>query len=402
MSTGHDKNKNGVKTPQVYAARTDVGCVREHNEDSFIAATPLFVVADGMGGHEAGEVASEIAIRTMLEKAPSSPDGDALANAVRCANAAIIAGAANGTGRPGMGTTMTAAQIFDDQLVIAQVGDSRAYLLHEGTLQRVTRDHSLVADLVEQGRITEEEARVHPQRSVITRALGSDVNVEPDIYILRVCPGDRLLLCSDGLSSMVLDSTIAAVLRSNDDPQSCCDALIREALAAGGLDNVTCVVVDPLREPVSKAKASGLGNWLKSHLGPIVFVIAFAAIVGGGAYGVYAYAHNSFYVIAQDGYVCVYRGIPGSLAGIELSWLEEKTNIPTSKLAPTTASRLEGGMSVSSLEEAQALIADYRHVTNVAADDSTASSEVNASDSAADNTADTADKNDDAAAKGSN
>ena len=402
MSTGHDKNKNGVKTPQVYAARTDVGCVREHNEDSFIAATPLFVVADGMGGHEAGEVASEIAIRTMLEKAPSSPDGDALANAVRCANAAIIAGAANGTGRPGMGTTMTAAQIFDDQLVIAQVGDSRAYLLHEGTLQRVTRDHSLVADLVEQGRITEEEARVHPQRSVITRALGSDVNVEPDIYILRVCPGDRLLLCSDGLSSMVLDSTIAAVLRSNDDPQSCCDALIREALAAGGLDNVTCVVVDPLREPVSKAKASGLGNWLKSHLGPIVFVIAFAAIAGGGAYGVYAYAHNSFYVIAQDGYVCVYRGIPGSLAGIELSWLEEKTNIPTSKLAPTTASRLEGGMSVSSLEEAQALIADYRHVTNVAADDSTASSEVNASDSAADNTADTADKNDDAAAKGSN
>ncbi len=365
MSTGHDKSKHNAKTPQVYAARTDVGCVREHNEDSFIAATPLFVVADGMGGHEAGEVASEIAIRTMLDKAPNGPDGDALANAVKCANTAIIAGAANGTGRPGMGTTMTAAQIFDDQLLIAQVGDSRAYLLHEGTLQRVTRDHSLVADLIEQGRITEEEARVHPQRSVITRALGSDINVEPDIYILRVSSGDRLLLCSDGLSSMVTDSTIAACLRANDDPQSCCDALIREALAAGGLDNVTCVVVDPLREPLSKTAGHGALGWLKNHLAPIVFIVVFALIVAGGAFGVYTYAQNSFYVIAQDGYVCVYRGLPGSIAGIELSWLEDKTNIPVNKLAPTTASRLEGGMSVSSLEEAQSLIADYRHVTGV-------------------------------------
>ncbi|MBS7406230.1 MAG: serine/threonine-protein phosphatase, partial [Coriobacteriales bacterium] len=127
MSDKHQTDQ--VKIPQVYAARTDVGCVREHNEDSFIAATPLFVVADGMGGHEAGEVASEIAINTLLEKAPSSPDGEGLANAVRAANIAIISAAAQGVGRPGMGTTMTAAQIFDDQLVIAQVGDSRAYLL---------------------------------------------------------------------------------------------------------------------------------------------------------------------------------------------------------------------------------------------------------------------------------
>lgn len=384
MSTEHDKNKQTAKTPQVYAARSDVGCVREHNEDSFIAATPLFVVADGMGGHEAGEVASEIAIRTMLEKAPSSPDGDALANAVRAANAAIISAAANGVGRPGMGTTMTAAQIFDDQLIIAQVGDSRAYLLHEGTLQRVTRDHSLVADLVEQGRITEEEARVHPQRSVITRALGSDVTVEPDIYILRVNHGDRLLLCSDGLSSMIEDSSIAAVLRSNDDPQSCCDALIREALAAGGLDNVTCIVVDPLREPISQSKPSGVGSWLKAHLAPIAFALIFVAICLGGVCGVYAYAQNSFYVIDEGGYVCVYRGLPGSFAGIKLSWIEEATNIPTSKLAPTTASRLEEGMSVDSLEAAQALLADYRHTTGIEADDTATADN---GDSPADDTA---------------
>ncbi|MGN0038358.1 MAG: Stp1/IreP family PP2C-type Ser/Thr phosphatase [Coriobacteriales bacterium] len=357
-----DRKNDHLKTPQVYAARTDVGCVREHNEDSFIAATPLFVVADGMGGHEAGEVASEIAINTLLEKAPSSPDGDALANAVRAANIAIISAAANGTGRPGMGTTMTAAQVFEDQLVIAQVGDSRAYLLHEGTLQRITRDHSLVADLVEQGRITEEEARVHPQRSVITRALGSDATVEPDIYILRVSPGDRLLLCSDGLSGMVQDSGIASILRANASPQDCCDALIREALAAGGMDNVTCVVVDPLKEPEPDKPAKGAGNWLRAHVAPIVFAIAFVAILAAGIGGAYAYAHNSFFVIAEDGVVCVYRGLPGSVAGIKANWLEEKTDIPVDKLSPTTASRLEGGMTVDSLEDAQALLAEYRHL----------------------------------------
>ena len=357
-----DRKTEHLRTPQVYAARTDVGCVREHNEDSFIAATPLFVVADGMGGHEAGEVASEIAINTLLEKAPSSPDGDALANAVKAANIAIISAAANGIGRPGMGTTMTAAQVFGDQLVIAQVGDSRAYLLHEGTLQRVTRDHSLVADLVEQGRITEEEARVHPQRSVITRALGSDATVEPDIYILRVSPGDRLLLCSDGLSGMVQDSGIANIMRSNADPQDCCDALIREALAAGGLDNVTCVVVDPLKEPEPDKPAKDAGSWIKEHVAPIVFAIAFIAILAAGIGGAYAYAHNSFFVIAEDGVVCVYRGLPGSVAGIKANWLEEKTDIPVDKLSPTTASRLEGGMTVDSLEDAQALLAEYRHL----------------------------------------
>lgn len=400
MSTEHDKSTQTAKTPQVYAAKTDVGCVREHNEDSFIAATPLFVVADGMGGHEAGEVASEIAIRTMLEKAPNGPDGDALANAVRAANTAIISAAANGTGRPGMGTTMTAAQIFDDQLIIAQVGDSRAYLLHEGTLQRVTRDHSLVADLVEQGRLTEEEARVHPQRSVITRALGSDITVDPDIYILRVSHGDRLLLCSDGLSSMVEDSTIAAVLRANDDPQSCCDALIREALAAGGMDNVTCIVVDPLREPLNKSGSSGAAKWLKAHLAPIAFALIFVAIVLGGVCGAYAYAQNSFYVIAQDGVVCVYRGLPGSFAGLSLSWLEEQTNIPVDKLAPTTASRLEGGMSVGSLEEAEQLIADYRRVSGVAVDSADDLGDAASSEQGADNSSDAVDSADNSGSDG--
>ena len=219
-----------------------------------------------------------------------------------------------------------------------------------------------MADLVDQGRITEEEARVHPQRSVITRALGSDATVEPDIYVLRVSTGDRLLLCSDGLSGMVQDSGIASILRANPDPQDCCDALIREALAAGGMDNVTCVVVDPLKEPEPEKPAKGSGGWLKAHLGPVIFAVAFVAILAAGIGGAYAYAHNSFFVIAEDGVVCVYRGLPGSVAGIKANWLEEKTDIPVDKLSPTTASRLEGGLAVDSLDDAQALLTEYRHL----------------------------------------
>ncbi len=392
MSASEEKEQNKApQVPQVYAARTDVGCVREHNEDSFIAATPLFVVADGMGGHEAGEVASEIAIKTMLENAPATPNGDALVSAVKAANYAIIAGANEGIGRPGMGTTMTAAQIFDDQLFIVQVGDSRAYLLHEGTLQQVTRDHSLMADLIEQGRITEEEARYHPQRSVITRALGSDITVEPDLYVLRVTPGDRLLLCSDGLSGMVENATIAAILRENEDPQNCCDALIHEALAAGGMDNVTCVVVDPLKEPPRQKKKQG--SWLKRHMAPIIFALAFVLIIAAAAGGFYAYAQSSYFVAEEDGYVCIYRGLPGDFAGIKVNWLEQQTDIPTNKLVASVASRLEKGVGVSSLQEAQSLIADYRSQISGGAleddatgtDDASGSSAADSADSSASN-----------------
>ena len=171
-----------------YGSRTDVGLVRDHNEDSLAVNPPLYAVADGMGGHAAGEVASEIAIQTLVANAPETPDGDDLARAVVAANHAVIRAAAEGIGRKGMGTTMTCAMLSGKRLVVAQVGDSRAYLLHEGSLQRITRDHSLMADLIESGQITVEEARVHPQRSVITRALGSDPSTLPDIYEMNVAP----------------------------------------------------------------------------------------------------------------------------------------------------------------------------------------------------------------------
>lgn len=371
-------NREEVQIPEIYASRTEVGNVREHNEDSFLARSPLFVVADGMGGHEAGEVASEIAINTMAEHMPQAPDAKALAQAVRLANEAVLRGAEDGTGRPGMGTTMTAAAIFGDEVVIAQVGDSRAYLVHDGALQRITRDHSLVADLVEQGRITEEEARYHPQRSVITRALGSDPNMEPDTYRLRVESGDRLMLCSDGLSSMIEDAAIEAIMLDNPDPQEACDALVDEALAAGGLDNVTVVVVDPLGrierdedEDVPTAteahpaavqdKTAKRAKGGKRRKAPIIWAIAFVVVILGAGISFYAYAQHSYFLIAQDNHVTLYRGLPGQVAGISFSWEEASyDDVDVSKLAPTTAGRLERGIAVDSKEAAEELVQSYR------------------------------------------
>ena len=373
--------------PGSYAARTEVGNVREHNEDSLLAKSPLFVVADGMGGHEAGEVASEIAISVMAERIPDGPDAKALAEAVCEANRAVLRGAQDGTGRPGMGTTMTAALVYGDRLTIAQVGDSRAYLLHEGSLQRVTRDHSLVADLVAQGRITEAEARVHPQRSVITRALGSDPAMQPDTYRMHVERGDRLLLCSDGLSGMLDDEAIESILITSPDPESAVDSLVDEALAAGGLDNVTAIVVDPLEGPGEggsgggkglsrlrgkgkggrgKGGSGGGGSRGKRNLAPLAWALAFIAIVAVAIGGFWTFAQNSWYLASDDGYVTLYQGLPGELFGVSLSWEVEETDIDTSLLAPTTASRLERGISVDSLEEAEAQIEEYRETVEEA------------------------------------
>ena len=236
------KGRKKVQTP--FGSRTDVGCVRDHNEDSLVVAPPLYVVCDGMGGHAAGEVASEIAVDVIARSAPEHADASALGQAVEEANLAIIKAAREGMGRAGMGCTCTAAILEKERLVIAQVGDSRAYLLHHGKLQQLTRDHSLVADLIEAGQITEAEARVHPQRSVITRALGSDPRTQPDLFEINVEAGDRLLLCSDGLSTMLEDPEIEKILASASDPQRCAAQLVNEANGLGGYDNVTVIVVD--------------------------------------------------------------------------------------------------------------------------------------------------------------
>lgn len=401
--------------PRSYAARSDVGSVREHNEDSYLVKTPLFVVADGMGGHEAGEVASNIAVTTMEAHAPKSTSPEALAAAVIKANEAVLRGAQDGTGKPGMGTTLTAAFVFEDEATIAQVGDSRAYLLHDGQLQRITRDHSLVADLIEQGRLTEAEARFHPQRSVITRALGSDPHMQPDLYTLHVEEGDRLLLCSDGLCSMISDEDIEEILLDNPAPAHACDALVEEAIIAGGLDNVTVIVIDPLGDPpsgkdeediveervvglpeearadeeepaapaaaaalveaaptqaahASKSKPKKNGKGGKHHkpkhrgrMAPFIWALAFILILAAAGFGFYAFAQNSYFIIAENGVVNVYRGLPGEFAGISVSWLESQApDIDVSKLTPMVQSNLKNGISVNSLDEANEKISEFR------------------------------------------
>ena len=342
-----------------YGSRTDVGLVREHNEDSLAVTPPLYAVADGMGGHAAGEVASEIAIQTLVANAPETPDGDDLARAVVAANHAVIRAAAEGIGRKGMGTTMTAAMLVGKRLVVAQVGDSRAYLLHEGALQRITRDHSLMADLIESGQITAEEARVHPQRSVITRALGSDPSTLPDIYEMNVAPGDRLLLCSDGLSGMVDDSLLESTLERVKDPQRCAAALVNEAITAGGYDNITAVVVDV----PSNAEAIIKKQTRKGRIGAILAVIALVLVIAGVGVGSAAYLDHTAYLAEKDGTVAVYRGMPGTLAGFSFSRFDHDTGLSVDELDGLPANvreRLADGIKVDSVEDADALVDTWK------------------------------------------
>ena len=338
-----------------FGSRTDIGCLRDHNEDSLVVAPPLFAVADGMGGHAAGEVASEIAVRVLSELAPEHPDVEALGRAIEEANRAVIQAAREGRGRQGMGTTMTAAMLEGERLVIAQVGDSRAYLLHQGKLQQLTRDHSLMADMIEAGQLTPEEARTHPQRSVITRALGSDAHLHPDIYEINVETGDRLLICSDGLSGMIFDDQIENTLRRVQDPQRCASQLVNEAIAAGGHDNVTVIVADVTG--YAEVRRKKLAR--KTKLSIALVLVLFAAIVAGAAWGTQTYLNTAAYLANDNGKVAVYRGVPGSVLGLSFSHLERTTDVTVADLQPGVANRLNEGIRVDDMEAADALVKEY-------------------------------------------
>lgn len=353
MTTNSNKNTAGQDIS--FGSRTDIGYVRDHNEDSLIIIPPLFAVADGMGGHEAGEIASEITVNTLAELAPSHLDAEGLTAAVEAANYNVMKAPRQGIGRDGMGTTLTAAMLEGERLLIAQVGDSRAYLLHKGHLQQITRDHSLMADLIEAGQITPEEARVHPNRSVITRAIGSDIHMRPDIYELNVDAGDRILLCSDGLSSMISNNAIESIMRRQSDAQHCADELVTAALENGGADNVTVVVADvPGFSEVREKKRAH-----KSRVFYIGLAIALVAVIFAAGFGGYAFISNSAYLIEENGKVSVYCGTPDDFMGIKLSTLDHTTNVDVDKLQPGVANRIKEGMSVSSIDEANSLIAGY-------------------------------------------
>lgn len=373
----------GRKPASTFGSRTDVGCVREHNEDSLVVAPPLYVVCDGMGGHAAGEVASEIAVNVIADRAPATPDAAALGQAVEEANLAIIQAAREGVGRAGMGCTCTAAMLENERLVVAQVGDSRAYLLHGGVLQQITRDHSLMADFIEAGQITPEEARVHPQRSVITRALGSDPRTQPDLFEINVSTGDRLLICSDGLTSMIEDYEIEDILNRTPDPQIAASKLVNAAVAAGGHDNVTVIVVNVTGfAEVRRRKVAR-----KTKVTAAITIALLLAVFCGAAYAFNYWTTQTAFLGVQDGKVAVYRGVPGELFGASFSQLVEVTDVPVDDLQPGVANRLKTeGVRADSVEDAKDLVKTYEEEIaardKAAAGSSSSSSSSSASSSA--------------------
>ena len=340
-----------------YGSCTDVGRVRDHNEDSLIAAPPLFAVADGMGGHAAGEVASEIAITVLQEQAPHTLDANALSNAVETANYAILRAVEDGRGLEGMGTTLTAAMVEGERLLIAQVGDSRAYLPHRSRLQQLTRDHSLMADLIDMGQITPEEAESHPQRSVITRALGSAVDTYPDLYELNVAPGDRLLLCSDGLSGMVSEEDLTEILTRFRDPQRCADQLIKRANMNGGMDNISAIVVDIEGNVAERTRT----YQRKSRAWLALVGVLIVAVLGIAGFVLHNWVTTSAFLTEENGKVAIYQGIPDSFLGFSFQERIEITDINVDDLNAGLATRLrDGAVKTDNVTEAKRLADEYR------------------------------------------
>lgn len=229
-----------------YTARTDPGRKRRHNEDSYVLQPPLFAIADGMGGAQAGEIASALAAGALSESHANGGGESRVRELIQEANRRVHDRASTDPSTSGMGTTITVALVEDDGTVtFGHVGDSRAYLLRDDTLEQLTDDHSLVAELVRRGELSAAEAEVHPQRSVITRALGTDPDVDVDAFSIRPQAGDLYLICSDGLSDMVPGETIEEIMRANrGDLEAAATALVRAANRGGGDDNITAVLFE--------------------------------------------------------------------------------------------------------------------------------------------------------------
>lgn len=247
----------------VWGAATHVGMLRQSNEDAFAAQADMFVVADGMGGHNAGEVASALAVKGMRDAAAGGfASAESVVAAINAANAAIHLASGGPSDQRGMGTTLTAVVPLaatasePRRMVVANVGDSRVYLWRGGELKQVSADHSYVQELLSEGFISAAEARVHPRRNIVTRALGIEGDVSADSWTLPMLVGDRYVLCSDGLVDEVDDEQIAAILRASSDAQLAADTLVAAANANGGRDNVTVVVVDVADDAADTATTS--------------------------------------------------------------------------------------------------------------------------------------------------
>nr|WP_216645855.1 PP2C family serine/threonine-protein phosphatase [Isoptericola halotolerans] len=387
-----------------YAARSDVGLVRQNNQDSAYAGPNLLVVADGMGGHAGGDIASSLAIAALapLDRSEHGPQ-EALADLERTVEQArqdLVHASEVDPDLAGMGTTVTALLRSGNTLAMAHLGDSRAYLLRDGVLNQVTVDHTFVQHLVDTGRISPDEAETHPQRNVVMRVLGDfDVDLTPDMSVREAHPGDRWLLCSDGLSGFVPVEQLAEVLTECESPEEAADLLLTLAMTAGSTDNITVVVadvVDPdevgttapttstqvvgaaagemspeLARPAPDAPAGSgeagdeddeddeeqdeddAGRRRKRPWVGVLVTLVVLAGLGYGGWWVYGWTQEQYYVGVADGQVAVYQGIPQSAGPFELSQPVELTGTSVDELPAYWSERLDGTIRASSQADAR-------------------------------------------------
>jgi PPM family protein phosphatase len=338
----------------VTAGVTDIGRVRDGNEDGFIDQADrlgLVAVADGMGGHRAGEVASATALEALRA---SVANGQSLRDAIEGANDAVLEKSESDLELHGMGTTLTAGMLGSDgYLVVGHVGDSRAYLARDGALTQITTDHSLVEEMVRDGVLTPEQAEVHPQRSTITRALGIDPRVDVDEYPIELQPGDRILFCSDGLTTMVRPDKIAGILSREPDPKRAAQLLVDAANAAGGEDNITAVIIEAVEVPDDEVAGPAVADDDTSDAPPVkprrrrgrtlfrvlVWVLPVLIVLAIAFLAVGWYARNTYFVGVNRGRVTVFQGVKGGL----LAWdptVERRTTIDADA-PPLTEAQLQ-------------------------------------------------------------
>ncbi|GAC1419857.1 MAG: protein phosphatase 2C domain-containing protein [Actinomycetota bacterium] len=378
-----------------FAAKSDVGRARKLNEDAFFTGKNVFAVADGLGGHRAGEVASKMAVDLLAKLDATRPEDppSALVETIIRANQSVHDRAASDPETTGMATTVTAL-LFDGSVAhLGHVGDSRCYLLRGGAMTQVSKDHTLVAHMIAEGALTPAQAEHHPQRSVVTRALGADDGVSVDTGVLQVQGGDRILLCTDGLSSVVPESEIEQILLNDAGLDELCDRLISNANARGGPDNITVVLLDVADSVAADGSAFSLSTQTISSspdpgavdtsarsaqtsattyrepvdrpsprrarrripLRPIVWLVLLIGVVFGGLTGVKAWANRSWYVGVQGKRVTIYRGLPTDFI-VPLHHVQEPTTLTTDQVAPYYRERLKQGIRASSLKEARKLV----------------------------------------------
>ena len=404
-----------MSTPILSAAASHVGKIRASNQDSGSVGNHLFVVADGMGGHAGGDVASALAIRHLvaLDKPYDSVEQarEEFYRGILDAGKELTRAVADHPELTGMGTTISGMVRVGDKVVVAHIGDSRIYLLRDGVLEQITADHTFVQRLVDSGRITPEEAAVHPRRSVLMRVLG-DVDADPEIdtHVLDTQPGDRWLLCSDGLSGYVQEREIAEILLTTDDPEEACEKLIQASLAEGAPDNVTAVIVhitdsdtSPPREPHVVGSAAGpityqvtpvikaprlpalLLHPLRAvdaadeHFEPeegyleelieedrkratrrkVTWSLGVLIVLGAltwGAIASYQWTQTRYFVGEVDGQVVIFQGVQQNIGPISLSTPFEPTGIPLDSLPLFIQESVQETLPASSLDEARDIV----------------------------------------------